>query len=460
MGIEYSSIVDAPRNEVFAWHTRPGAVHRLIPPWQPMSVESEADSLADGRAVLRLPGGLRWISDHQPDSYDPPARFVDALGRDGLTSLPPNLIRSWRHEHRFDVIDEFRTRVTDRVDTPVPERALTQTFRYRHRQLADDLASHRRAHAEGVCPRTVAVTGSHGIVGSALTAFLSAGGYRVVRLVRRPVTGLREKQLDLERYWDPMDPAPDLLEGVDAVIHLAGASIAGRFTEAHKAAIRDSRVAPTWRLAELAAETRNGPASFVCASAIGLYGYDRGDATLDEHSSRGAGFLAGVVADWESATQPAENGGIRVVQVRTGIVQTPRGGTLQLMRPLFAAGLGGKLGTGRQWLSWIDIDDLLDVYHRALTDPSLSGPVNAVAPQPVRNDEYTRVLASVLHRPALLSVPGFGPRILLGDEGAREIAEASQFVVPKALLDAGHRFRRPELEASLRHQLGHIVSGE
>ena len=460
MGIEYSSIVDAPRDDVFAWHARPGAVHRLIPPWQPMSVVSEADSLADGRAVLGLPGGLRWISDHQPEGYDPPHRFVDALGRDGLTSLPPNMIRSWRHEHRFDVVDEFRTRVTDKVDTPVPERVLTQTFRYRHRQLADDLASHRRAHTEGVCPRTVAVTGSNGVVGSALTAFLSAGGYRVVRLVRRPVHGLREKQLDQERQWDPIDPAPDLLEGVDAVIHLAGASIAGRFTEAHKAAVRDSRVAPTWRLAELAAGTSNGPATFVCASAIGFYGYDRGDAPLDEQSSRGAGFLADVVAEWESSTQPAEKGGVRVVQVRTGIVQTPRGGTLQLMRPLFSAGLGGRLGNGRQWLSWIDIDDLLDIYHRALTDPSVSGPVNAVAPQPVRNEEYTRTLASVLHRPALLPVPGLGPRLLLGDEGAREVAGASQFVVPKTLLDIGHRFRRPDLESSLRHQLGHILNGK
>src|SRR5699024_4961987 len=140
----------------------------------------------------------------------------------------------------------------------------------------------------------------------------------------------------------------------------------------------------------LAAGTSNGPATFVSASGIGLYGFDRGDAPLDEHASRGSGFLADVVADWEAATRPAEDGGLRVVRVRTGIVQTPRGGTLQVMRPLFAVGLGGRLGSGRQWLSWIDIDDLVDVYHRALTDPALSGPVNAVAPQPVQNAEYTR----------------------------------------------------------------------
>ncbi|NLU63778.1 TIGR01777 family protein [Rhodococcus sp. HNM0563] len=452
MGIEYSSIVDASRDDVFDWHTRRGAIHRLLPPWQPMSVVSEAESLADGRAVLGLPGGLRWVADHQRDAYDPPARFVDALGRDGVMSLPSGLVRSWRHEHRFEKVDDNRTRVTDRVDTPIPERLLLQTFRYRHRQLADDLARHRWAREQGVRPATVAVSGTTGLVGTALTAFLSTGGYRVIRLVRRLAQG------DDERRWDPESPAPDLFEGVDAVVHLAGASIAGRFTDSHKAAIRESRIGPTRRLAERAAGTANGPATFVCASAIGLYGYNRGDEPLDEHSTGGGGFLTDVVTDWEAATAPAADAGLRVVNVRTGVVQTPRGGTLQLMRPLFAAGLGGRLGSGRQWLSWIDLDDLLDVYHRALYDPALSGPVNAVAPEPVRNEEYTRVLADVLHRPALVPVPGFGPKLLLGEQGARELATADQYVVPRRLLDAGHTFRRASLEDCLRHQLGHLLA--
>ncbi|UYP19105.1 TIGR01777 family oxidoreductase [Rhodococcus sp. Z13] len=451
MSIEFSSVIQAPRKEVFDWHSRPGAIRRLLPPWQPMDVVTESASLESGTAVLGLPGGLRWVARHDPEGYDPPARFVDELAHAGVMSQPARLVGSWRHEHRFEEAGEFRTRVIDRVDTPVPGRLLTQTFRYRHRQLADDLASHRWSHNQGVRPGTVAVTGSSGLVGTALTAFLSTGDYRVIRLVRH------EPRSDDERRWDPDDPAPDLLEGVDAVVHLAGASIAGRFTDDHKAAIRGSRIEPTRRLAELAAHTPNGPATFVSASAIGLYGYDRGDTPLDEGSSRGDGFLADVVADWEEATRPAEKKGLRVVHVRTGIVQTPRGGTLQLMRPLFAAGLGGRLGDGRQWLSWIDIDDLVDVYHRALADPEVSGPVNAVAPQPVRNEEYTRILAAVLHRPARLPVPGFGPRLLLGDEGARELAEASQFVVPKVLIDHGHRFRRPDLESSLRHQLGRIL---
>jgi uncharacterized protein (TIGR01777 family) len=162
-----------------------------------------------------------------------------------------------------------------------------------------------------------------------------------------------------------------------------------------------------------------------------------------------------VVAGWEDATTPAAAAGIRTVQVRTGIVQSPRGGMLRLLSRLFEAGLGGRLGDGKQWLAWIALDDLLDIYLRAVLDPGLSGPVNAVAPEPVRNADYTRTLAAVLRRPAVLPVPGFGPRLLLGDEGAREIAQASQHVRPERLTGAGHRFRQPELTGALRHLFGH-----
>ncbi len=447
MALEFSSVVDAPRDDVFAWYARPGAFERLSPPWQPMRLVAESTSLKDGRAELALPGGLRWIAVHQPDGYDPPRRFVDTVGGDGLASLPARVAVRWRHVHEFEDLGE-RTRVVDRVETPVPGAALREMFAYRYRQLADDLAAHRLASEHGLAPLTVAVTGSSGLVGSALTAFLSTGGHRVVRLVRGvPRSGD-------ERRWNPDDPAPDLLAGVDAVIHLAGASIAGRFTEAHRRAIRDSRIGPTHRLAELAGRTDPAPTAFVSASAIGYYGYDRADEILTEDSDRGDGFLADVVADWEAAAAPAAQAGLRVVRVRTGIVQSPRGGTLRLLRPLFSAGLGGRLGSGRQWLSWIGIDDLVDVYHRALWDTALTGPVNAVAPQPVRNDEYTRTLARVLHRPALLPVPALGPRLLLGAQGARELACASQRVLPGTLTASGHRFRQAGLDQALRHLLG------
>jgi uncharacterized protein len=445
MGIEYESVVDHPLAEVFAWHTRPGAMIRLVPPWQPMTVVAETESLADGRAVLGLPGGLRWVAQHDPSGFDPPHRFVDELSSQGLSSWPARIIGWWRHTHEFSEAPGG-TRVYDHVDTSVPAAALRSTFVYRHRQLAEDLAAHRSAGAQ---PMVVAITGASGLVGSALSAFLSTGGHRVIRLVRRPARNT------LERQWNPGHPAPDLLSGVDAVVHLAGASIAGRFTDSHKAAIRDSRIEPTRRLADAAALADEGPATFVSASAIGYYGVDRGDALLGEESVRGDGFLADVVADWESATAPAAEAGLRVVTVRTGIVQSARGGTLRLMRPLFLAGLGGRLGSGEQWLSWIGLDDLLDVYHRALYDGRLTGPVNAVAPEPVRNAEYTRALAGVLHRPAVVPVPSLGPRLLLGEQGARELAAANQRVVPAKLETLGHRFRRSKLIDTLTHELGH-----
>jgi len=296
--------------------------------------------------------------------------------------------------------------------------------------------------------KVVAITGASGLVGAQLAAFLSTGGHRVIRLVRHSTTKPDERQ------WKPNDPDPELLAGADAVIHLAGASIAGRFSDDHRAAIRDSRIAPTRRLAELIAKSKDGPKVLVNASAIGFYGYDRGEETLTEDSQRGDGFLADVVADWEDATAPAEQAGTRVVRVRTGIVQSPAGGTLRLLRPLFAAGLGGRLGSGRQWFSWIGIDDLVDVYHRALWDTELSGPVNAVAAEPVRNIDYTKVLAHVMRRPAVIPVPPLGPKVLLGDQGARELALANQRVLPARLLQADHRFRRPDLEQTLRHLLG------
>lgn len=447
MGIELETVVDHPLAEVFEWHSRPGAMRRLVPPWQPMKVVSEADSLADGRAVLGLPGGLRWVAQHDPTKFEAGRRFVDVLSSEGLRSLPPRIVGRWTHTHEFGETASG-TWVYDRIDAPVPAAALRPMFTYRHRQLADDLAAHRDARDAGMGPLVVAVTGATGLVGTALSAFLSTGGHRVIRLVRHAA------QSPDERHWDPDRPAPDLLSGVDAVVHLAGASIAGRFTADHKEAIRDSRIGPTRRLAEVAAASAfDGP--FVSASAVGIYGFDRGDAILCEDSVRGDGFLADVVADWETATAPAAEAGLRVVKVRTGIVQSANGGTLRLLRPLFAAGLGGRVGSGRQWLSWIALDDLLDIYYRALYDARLSGPVNAVAPAPVRNSEYTKALAGVLHRPALLPVPSLGPRLLLGQQGSRELAEADQRVAPTKLETVGHRFRHPRIDGALAHELGH-----
>ena len=443
MGLSYKSVVPFSPEGIFTWHERPGALRRLLPPWLPVRVVEEAASLRDGRAVLGLPLGLRVVAEHRPDGYDPPHSFTDE-----------GALLGWRHTRLFSATGEGSTLVEDRVRAPVPGALLRQMFAYRHRQLAGDLAAHARASAwarSSTGPMTVAITGSSGLIGSALVAFLTSGGHRVVRLVRRaPAT-------PDERNWDPAEPAKDLLAGVQAVVHLAGVPIMGRFSESHKRLVRESRTGPTRRLAEVAARAAaggGGPACFVSASAVGYYGYDRGSEQLDEASSQGDGFVAALVGDWEAATAPAAEAGLRVVNVRTGLALSPRGGLLGLLYPVFFAGLGAKLGSGRQWMSWVSLDDLLDIYLRAIVDSNLSGPVNAVSPAPVTNAEFTRVLADVLNRPALLSVPAPVVNLALGHEAAQEFALAGQKVVPAALTKAGHEFRQPSLEVALRHLLG------
>lgn len=440
MAFDHTAIFDSPVEEVFAWHARPGALSRLTPPWLPLRVVQEAGSLRDGTAVLVLPGGLAWRASHLPEGYEPGRRFTDVLSTPVLGDL-----LGWRHTHVFEAELSGGTRIEDHVRTRVPGRFLAATFGYRTRQLAGDLAAHERWPAPGDRPLTVAMTGSSGLVGSALTALLTTGGHRVVRLVRSDPAGT-------DRLWQPDAPAPDLLDGVDALVHLAGASIAGRFTASHKQKVRASRVGPTRRLAELAARARLPV--LVAASAIGFYGADRGEERLAEDSGRGDGFLADLVADWEAATGPARDGGARVVSIRTGIVQSPRGGMLRLLRVPFQAGLGGPVGDGHAWTSWIGIDDLTDIYLRALLDPRLQGPVNATAPAPVRNRDYAHALASTLRRPARLPVPAVALEAVLGEEGARELALASQHVLPAKLTAAGHPFRYPAIGGALDHLFG------
>lgn len=301
----------------------------------------------------------------------------------------------------------------------------------------------------------IAVTGSSGLVGSQLTPFLEGGGHEVIRIVRRTPRN------DLEVRWEPERGVLDAssLEGIDAVIHLAGEGIAdGRWNEAKKRRILETRVEPTKLLARAMASMSNPPKVLVSASAIGYYG-DRGDEPLDETSTVGNSFLADVCAGWELATEPAAQAGVRVVNGRIGIVLTPQGGALKPMLLPFKLGAGGVMGNGRQYWSCISLDDLIgSLTHCVLTD-SLHGPVNLVCPEPVTNREFTKTLAKVLRRPAFLPMPAFAVRLLLG-EMADALILASTRVTPTRLLDSGYSFRHPTVESALRHVLGATLDVE
>jgi uncharacterized protein len=264
----------------------------------------------------------------------------------------------------------------------------------------------------------------------------------VVRLVRGPVAG--EGQI----AWDPAAPlAAEAVSGFDAVIHLAGESIFGRWTAAKKRKIHDSRVAGTLNLAQALARAEEKPKVFVCGSAIGYYG-NRGDEALSEQSAAGRGFLAEVCREWEEAAAPAVQAGIRTAHIRTGIVLSPKGGALGAMLLPFKLGLGGRTGDGQQWMSWIDIQDMVGAIHHILKNDLLRGPVNMVAPKPVRNAEFAGTLAGVLGRPAILPMPAFAAKLVFGEMG-EELLLGSQKVEPAKLISSGYPFRYRELRASL-----------
>ncbi|MHB1037945.1 MAG: TIGR01777 family oxidoreductase [Pirellulales bacterium] len=295
----------------------------------------------------------------------------------------------------------------------------------------------------------VLVSGSTGLVGSALVPFLKASGHRVTRLVRSSLNPPGDAL-----FWDPstgIAAKPGLGEP-DAVVHLAGENIAGRWTDAKKARIHDSRVAATRILCESLARLPQPPRVLISASAVGYYG-DRGDELLDEQSEPGAGFLAEVCRQWEAATSPAADQGVRVVNLRLGVVLSTAGGALAKMLLPFRLGLGGRLGSGRQYTSWITLEDLVGVIRHALTAEALRGPVNAVAPHAVTSLEFTKTLGRVLGRPTLLPVPAAALRWMLG-EMADAMLLAGARVEPRRLLAAGYVFHDPELEPALRRLLG------
>jgi hypothetical protein len=449
--------IDAPADTVFAWHAQPGAIERLTPPWEPVEVLARTGGIEDGaRVVLGLSMGplrLRWEAEHC--DYQAGVQFRD-IQRAGPFAY-------WEHTHRVEPDGPVSCYLDEHIDYALPfaplshlvaggfvRRKLNRLFDYRHRITAEDIAAHRAA--ETVAPMRILISGATGLVGSALIPFLTTGGHRVARLVRRP-----EEVNDTAILWSPQTGIADLraLEGLDAVVHLAGESIAsGRWTPKKKAAIRDSRVQGTRVLCEGLTTLQQPPKVLVCASAIGYYG-DRGDEWLQEDSAPGHDFLAQVCRDWEAATAPAAARGIRVVNIRQGIIQSLAGGALPKMLTPFQLGTGGIIGDGRQYMSWVTLDDVIGAIHHAMTTESLQGPVNVVAPEPVTNHIFTHTLGKILQRPTLLPMPAAAARLAFG-EMADALLLSSARVRPARLQDSGYQFRHPTLESGLRHVLGRV----
>ena len=442
-----------PAEELFEWHVRPGAFERLVAPWQRVKVVERHGGIADGsRLVLKVQAGpLRgtWVAEHH--DVVPGRQFADrqVTGPSGpgttLTASSPT------------GTTPASSRTTSSTSCPGAARggcwaaaprgpSSSDVFRFRHERTRNDLERHKETRET---PRLrVAITGASGLIGRNLAAFLSAGGHEVVRVVRRRPAG------EGEVFWDPAAGEIDAagLEGLDAVVHTAGESIAGVWTASKKDAILRSRIDGTSLLARTLAGLEKKPRVLVSAAGVGWYG-GRGDEELSEDSAPGEGFLADVGVQWERTLDPAREAGIRVVTTRQGIVMTAAGGVLPLVLPVFRLGLGARVGAGEQWFPWISLDDLLGVMLTALADESLSGPVNAVAPGLVTNAVFTEILGRVLRRPTVLAAPRAAVE-KAGGQMARELLLDSMRVLPAKLEERSFRFLFPDLEGALRFELG------
>lgn len=446
------SETSASKTEVAAWHFRAGALDRLLPPWQDVRVIEDSGPLRTGvETVLSVPIApfvrKRWRA--RIEEAVPGERFIDVQ-----VSGP---FGAWRHRHDFLETgdDPTSSRLRDSIAYRMPmgplgglgaglvRRDLAKMFRYRHYRTAADLRRH--ADAGDVVPQTVVITGASGLIGKQLTGFLRTGGHVVRHLVRRAPDASAG-----EHHWDPATGEIDAsaFDGADAVVHLAGAGIADRrWTPDRMKLIRDSRVDGTRVIATTLANLQHPPSVFVSASAVGFYG-NRSER-VDEGAKAGEGFLSEVSAAWEDAADAARKAGVRVVHPRIGVVLTPKGGALGKMLLPFRLGAGGPLGSGRQGLSWIGMDDLLGVLHRLVIDDRYEGPVNATAPEPVDQRTFASTLGRVLHRPAIAPMPGFAAKILFGRMAGPLLLEGVE-ATPRVLNDHGFRFETPDLESCLR----------
>ena len=441
---EKATLVPASAADVFAWHQRPGAFDRLQPPWDPTKLIA-SEGIRDGSRVVlqvRAPWPRRWVAEH----------FEIIEGRQFRDRQLHGPFPSWVHTHRFDRHGPHQSRrcvMRDRIDFKLPagplgviayklfmRRQIERMFDHRHAVVVADLIDHQIFSADKTL--SVAITGASGTIGTALTHFLSTGGHAV-----RPVRRLDGLSFDLEA-----------IRGADVLVHLAGEPIIQRWDQEVKDRIRRSRVDRTKVLCEQMTRLPESdrPKVMLSGSAIGVYG-SREDHLLTEDSSPGDNFLAEVALDWEKATADASSIGIRVVHLRTGLVLTPRSGVLGKALLPFKFGVGGRLGSGRQYMSWISLDDHIRAMTFLMFAPNFEGPVNLVAPDPVSNLEFSKTLGRVLRRPAIVPAPRAALQIAFGDL-ADEALLASQRVEPMRLQQAGFRFRHPQLERTLRELLG------
>jgi uncharacterized protein (TIGR01777 family) len=450
-----------PAEFLYRWHASPRAFERLIPPWERIEVIQPPTGLCDGDRVLvrvRLAGPISMPWEARMQCIRPGESFEDVQVRGPFAA--------WKHTHTMTPDGAAGCLLTDHVEYELPlgmlgrlvggrfaRNKLARMFAYRHRLTRDEVAAHYRVQTRipgGRPPMKVLISGRSGLIGTELSDFLTSGGHATAALTRK-ASG-RADQI----HWSIDDGTIDrpAIEagGFDAIVHLAGESIQGRWTRAKKRRIRDSRADGTRLLCETLAEMDSPPKTFICASGVNYYG-DRGDEELTEESSSGDSFLADVCRQWEAACEPAREKGIRVVNLRTGVVLTPKGGALSKLLPPFKLGGGGKVGSGKQWWSWIAIDDHLGTIHHCLTNESLRGPVNATAPNPATNAEFTKTLGKVLSRPTLLPLPAAVVKLAFGQMGEELLLDSAR-VLPAKLLASGYQFRYPMLEPALRHLLG------
>lgn len=454
---ECSVVVSA--QQAYDWHSRSGAFTRLIPPWEQVHVQKIMGSFGVGQQIemrTKIFGPLwgKWL-----------AEITQAVRGGHFTDVQHHGPFSyWQHRHEFRPLDEHRSIVSDQIEYRLPmgklgrwlggrfvRKKLERMFAYRHRVTQNDLFWYARFQNQ---PRLrVVVTGSSGLIGSQLVALLTSQGHEVCRLVRKK-SRLAPMDSTQEILWNPLAPLPaETWSGIDLLIHLAGESVAeGRWSSRKKQRIRDSRIAPTRLLAESFGAAKKDRGTLICASAVGYYG-DRRDEILTENSPPAENdFLAQVVRDWESATFPAQQQGTRVVNARFGVVLSPAGGALKKQLLPFRLGLGGRLGTGAAYFPWVCLDDLLYGLLFVAHTPSVSGPINVVAPQELTNRQWTSALGQALHRPTIFPIPPLALKLLFGEMAT--VLLASQRVQPHKLLQAGFEFRYPTIEQALNHLFG------